>query len=87
MGLRGTDRHGSLREWGVAYREVALTAGGEVDFEALAAAVHSSTSAIWGLGFRNSCTCAPACMQLVIPEFLWDLQFLHTWMSTMLSFG
>ena len=42
VGLRETDRHGSLREWGVAYREVAPTAGGEVDFEALAAAVHSS---------------------------------------------
>ena len=39
IGLRGTPGHGSLMEWGVSYRELALAAGGQIDWEALATAI------------------------------------------------
>jgi cystathionine beta-lyase family protein involved in aluminum resistance len=39
IGLRGTPGHGSLREWGVAYREVPLAASGSIDWQALATSV------------------------------------------------
>ncbi|EIE20208.1 aluminum resistance [Coccomyxa subellipsoidea C-169] len=39
IGLRGTSGHGSLREWGVAYRELPLAEGGDIDWAALASAI------------------------------------------------
>ncbi|KAI8477427.1 MAG: putative methionine gamma-lyase [Monoraphidium minutum] len=39
IGLRGTPGHGSLAEWGVSYRELALAPGGGVDWDALATAI------------------------------------------------
>lgn len=40
--MRGTPGHGSLREWGVAYRELPLAGNGSLDWEGLAAAVTPS---------------------------------------------
>lgn len=42
IGLRGTPGHGSLREWGVAYRELPLAPGGGIDWQALSSAVTPS---------------------------------------------
>ncbi len=42
IGLRGTSGHGSLREWGVAYRELPLAEGGDIDWAALASAITPS---------------------------------------------
>lgn len=39
IGLRGTPGHGSLREWGVAYRELPLAEDGDIDWEALSEAI------------------------------------------------
>jgi hypothetical protein len=39
IGLRGTPGHGSLAEWGVSYRELALAPGGGIDWAALEKAV------------------------------------------------
>lgn len=39
IGLRGTPGHGSLKEWGVAYRELPLAAGGLIDWAALRTAI------------------------------------------------
>ena len=39
IGLRGTPGHGSLREWGVAYRELPLADSGCIDWDALATAI------------------------------------------------
>ena len=35
IGLRGTPGHGSLKEWGVSYRELPLAADGSVDLNSL----------------------------------------------------
>lgn len=43
IGLRGTAGHGSLKEFGVSYREVPLAADGGLDWEALAVAVRPET--------------------------------------------
>ena len=43
IGLRGTPGHGSLREWGVAYRELPLAPGGGIDWDALATAIRPGT--------------------------------------------
>ena len=43
IGLRGTPGHGSLREWGVAYRELPLDADGSIDWDALATAILPGT--------------------------------------------
>lgn len=45
IGLRGTQGHGSLREWGVAYDELPLAADGGVDWDNLPHAL--SRGAIW----------------------------------------
>ena len=42
IGLRGTPGHGSLKEWGVSYRELLLTADGSIDFERLPEALNPS---------------------------------------------
>lgn len=42
IGLRGTPGHGSLREWGVAYRELPLAQDGDIDWDGLASAVTPS---------------------------------------------
>ena len=42
IGLRGTPGHGSLREWGVSYRELLLTADGSIDFDRLPEALTPS---------------------------------------------
>jgi hypothetical protein len=39
IGLRGTPGHGSLQEWGVSYRELALAADGRIDWQALQTAI------------------------------------------------
>lgn len=39
IGTRGTPGHGSLMEWGVTYRELPLGEGGQIDWEALKAAI------------------------------------------------
>ncbi|KAG2449895.1 hypothetical protein HYH02_000001 [Chlamydomonas schloesseri] len=39
IGTRGTPGHGSLMEWGVSYRELALTGEGRIDWEALKTAI------------------------------------------------
>lgn len=39
IGLRGTPGNGSLIEWGIKYRELALATDGQIDWEALATAV------------------------------------------------
>ena len=44
IGLRGTPGHGSLREWGVAYRELPLAPSGSVDWDALATAIRPGTA-------------------------------------------
>lgn len=44
IGLRGTPGHGSLREWGVAYRELPLAEDGDIDWEALSKAITPSES-------------------------------------------
>ena len=43
IGLRGTAGHGSLKEWGVTYRELPLAAGGLVDWTALCTAIRPGT--------------------------------------------
>lgn len=43
IGLRGTPGHGSLREFGVTYRELTLTIGGSIDWDALSCAVKPET--------------------------------------------
>ena len=40
IGLRGTPGHGSLKEWGVAYRELPLARDGAIDWDALASAIN-----------------------------------------------
>ena len=55
IGLRGTPGHGSLKEWGVSYRELPLTADGSVDLENLPGAVTAS---------RHPCPQAGPCMLL-----------------------
>ena len=42
IGLRGTSGHGSLREWGVTYRELPLTEQGLIDWDALRTAITPS---------------------------------------------
>ena len=42
IGLRGTPGHGSLKEWGVSYRELLLTADGSIDFNRLPGALTPS---------------------------------------------
>lgn len=42
IGLRGTPGHGSLKEWGVTYRELPLTEQGLIDWAALRTAVTPS---------------------------------------------
>lgn len=42
IGLRGTPGHGSLREWGVTYRELPLTEQGLIDWDALRIAITPS---------------------------------------------
>jgi hypothetical protein len=42
IGLRGTPGHGSLREWGVTYRELDLAPGGAIDWHALSSAITPS---------------------------------------------
>ncbi|GIM03232.1 hypothetical protein Vretimale_8026, partial [Volvox reticuliferus] len=39
IGTRGTPGHGSLMEWGVTYRELALTGEGHIDWDALKTAI------------------------------------------------
>jgi cystathionine beta-lyase family protein involved in aluminum resistance len=39
IGTRGTLGHGSLMEWGIQYRELALTSQGRIDWEALKTAI------------------------------------------------
>ncbi len=46
IGLRETPGHGSLREWGVAYRELPLDADGCVDWDALGTAVRPGTESM-----------------------------------------
>ncbi|KAL3147567.1 hypothetical protein ABBQ38_014620 [Trebouxia sp. C0009 RCD-2024] len=43
IGLRGTSGHGSLKEWGVTYRELPLTEHGLIDWDALRTAVTPKT--------------------------------------------
>ncbi|KAI5075038.1 hypothetical protein GOP47_0010999 [Adiantum capillus-veneris] len=43
IGLRGTSGHGSLKEYGINYRELALTSEGNLDWDALACAVKPET--------------------------------------------
>lgn len=45
IGIRGA-HGGSLREWGIAYREVPLTAQGEIDTEALSRAITPKTKMV-----------------------------------------
>ena len=42
IGLRGTPGHGSLREWGVTYRELPLAEQGLIDWNALRTAITPS---------------------------------------------
>ena len=42
IGLRGTPGHGSLKEWGVSYRELRLTDDGSIDFNGLPEALTPS---------------------------------------------
>lgn len=42
IGLRGSPGHGSLREWGVTYREQPLTEQGLIDWDALRTAITPS---------------------------------------------
>ena len=53
IGLRGTPGHGSLREWGVAYRELPLAPGGSIDWDALATAIRPGTHWSWLAGSRQ----------------------------------
>ena len=46
IGLRGTAGHGSLKEWGVTYRELPLAAGGLIDWTALRTAIRPGTYAL-----------------------------------------
>ena len=46
IGLRGTAGHGSLKEWGVTYRELSLAAGGLIDWTALRTAIRPGTYAL-----------------------------------------
>lgn len=45
IGTRGTPGHGSLREWGVDYQELALTEQGTIDWDGLATAITPRTTA------------------------------------------
>ena len=42
IGLRGTPGHGSLREWGITYRELPLTEQGLIDWTGLRTAITPS---------------------------------------------
>lgn len=46
IGIRGTGGDGSLKDFGVNYREVALLDGKEVDFEGIRSAIDSSVKAV-----------------------------------------
>ena len=46
IGLRGTPGHGSLKEWGVSYRELPLAKQGLIDWTALRTAITSSESSL-----------------------------------------
>ena len=56
IGLRGTPGHGSLKEWGVSYRELPLTADGCVDLERLPRAVSPSKSPKVSARYAMSCS-------------------------------
>lgn len=53
IGLRGTPGHGSLREWGVTYRELPL-AEGSIDWAGLAEAIRPGVSGCRGRPHRES---------------------------------
>ena len=59
IGLRGTAGHGSLREWGVNYRELPLAAGGLIDWDALRTAIRPGQL----LSTTGSPNSAPVAMQ------------------------
>ncbi|MCO5584237.1 hypothetical protein L7F22_038161 [Adiantum nelumboides] len=61
IGLRGTSGHGSLKEYGISYRELALTTEGNLDWDALACAVKPKTQCALlqrscGYSWRNTLT-------------------------------
>ena len=56
IGLRGSPGDGSLAEWGVTYRELALTPKGGLDWDALATAVRPATRVAL---LQRSCGYAP----------------------------
>ena len=57
--------HGSLREWGVSYRELPLAQDGQVDLRGLEEAVRKSHRASCAFDVCNPAfkTCACACLQ------------------------
>ncbi|MDB9528856.1 methionine gamma-lyase family protein [Oscillatoria sp. CS-180] len=62
IGLRG-DRQGSLKDFGISYRELPLTINGSVDWESLKSAIHSHTRMVLiqrscGYSWRRSLTIA-----------------------------
>ena len=59
IGLRGTPGHGSLREWGVAYRELPLAEDNDIDWEALSTAITPSKSSAVSFGLCSSRTGPP----------------------------
>ena len=44
IGIRGTPGHGSLKEWGVTYRELPLASGGLIDWTALRSAIKAGNN-------------------------------------------
>ena len=66
IGLRGTSGHGSLKEWGVTYRELPLTEHGLIDWDALRTAVTPSKLPAGVSDQHNLPTCAVAFKQRLV---------------------
>lgn len=66
IGLRGTPGHGSLMEWGVTYRELALADQGLIDWAALRTAITPSQP--WTLVYYPLSCHPPPPLQLSMPS-------------------
>lgn len=66
IGLRGTPGHGSLMEWGIKYRELAMAPNGEIDWEALSKAIVPGRARLhgqlFGMGSMGQQPTTPYCV-------------------------
>ena len=91
IGLRGTPGHGSMREWGIRYRELPLTEHGGVDWNGLPAALHSGENIQGSHGPQMLChmpsirkCCVPS-RHLLLVAFPGSVSNQHLILSSCLS--